>query len=119
MSEQDKYLLDTYMLGFNEELNDKPKRWNPNPLLLHAYNLGREDAIICDNVRSVKHQTNEVILNRIWNRNDTNDDLRFKIEANKSLIYDNKTDKDICMYFDEETRDWLLNLLNTCASKQY
>jgi hypothetical protein len=40
-------------------------------------------------------------------------DLRFKIEADKSLIYDSKTDKDICMYFDEQTRDWLLDLLNT------
>ena len=40
-------------------------------------------------------------------------DLRFKIEEDKSLIYDSKTDKDICMYFDSETRDWLLNLLNT------
>ena len=40
-------------------------------------------------------------------------DLRFKIEAEKSLIYDSKTDKDICMYFDGQTRDLLLDLLNT------
>ena len=45
--------------------------------------------------------------------NDYNEDDRFKIESDKSLIYDSKTGADICMYFDEETRDWLLNILNT------
>lgn len=39
-------------------------------------------------------------------------DLRYKAEPNKSLIYDSKTNKDVCMYFDEETKDFLLNLLN-------
>jgi hypothetical protein len=39
-------------------------------------------------------------------------DIRFRVEEDKSLIYDSKTNKDICMYFDEESKDFLLNLLN-------
>lgn len=37
---------------------------------------------------------------------------RFKCEPDKSLIYDSSTNSDICMYFDEDIRDLLLNLLN-------
>ena len=40
------------------------------------------------------------------------DDLRYQTESEKNLIYDTKTDKDICSYFDDETKDWLLNILN-------
>lgn len=69
MNEQDKLLLETYMWGFNDELDGRTKIWNPNPLLLRAYNLGRQDAIIGDDVRSVDYQTNEEILNRIRNQN--------------------------------------------------
>jgi len=65
MNEQDKQLLETYMLGFNDELYGRTKKWNPTPLLLRAYNLGKQDAIIGDDVRSVDYQTNEDILNRI------------------------------------------------------
>lgn len=41
------------------------------------------------------------------------DDLRYKYEEDKSIIYDSETNKDICMYFDDETREWLLNILNS------
>jgi len=65
MNEQNKLLLETYMWGFNNELDGRAKMWNPNPLLLRAYNLGRDDAIIGDDVTSSDLQTNEEILNRI------------------------------------------------------
>jgi len=39
-------------------------------------------------------------------------ELRYHIEEDKSLIYDSKTNHDVCMYFDDENRDMLLNLLN-------
>lgn len=39
-------------------------------------------------------------------------DLRFKSENEKNIIYDSISDKDICMWFDEDTRDWLLDILN-------
>lgn len=67
MSEEDKLLLETYMWGFNDELHDRTKMWNPNPLLLRAYNLGRQHAIIGDDIRTVDYQTNEEILNTIRN----------------------------------------------------
>ena len=41
-----------------------------------------------------------------------NDEPRYKTEEDKSLIYDSKTDNDVCMYFDDDNRDMLLNLLN-------
>ena len=69
MNEQDKILCETYKQGFNDELDGRTKMWNPTPLLLRAYNLGREDAIVGDDVRSVDYQTNEQILNRIRNEN--------------------------------------------------
>lgn len=69
MNEQDKVLLETYMWGFNDELDGKTKIWNPKPLLLRAYNLGRQDAIVGDDISSdissSDLQTNEDILNRI------------------------------------------------------
>ena len=69
MNEEDKVLLETYMWGFNDELDGKTELWNPNPLLLRAYKMGRQDAIVGDDVRTVDYQTNEEILNRIWNQN--------------------------------------------------
>lgn len=65
MNEQDKVLLETYMLGFNDELDGRERMWNSNLLLLRAYNLGRDDAIIGDDVSSSDLQTNDEILNRI------------------------------------------------------
>lgn len=69
MKEQDKMLLETYMLGFKDELDGKIEMSFPNPLMSRAYNLGRRDAIVGDDVRSVDYQTNEQILNRIRNQN--------------------------------------------------
>lgn len=40
------------------------------------------------------------------------DDLRFKVESEKQIIYDSETDEDICMYFDDKVKNRLLNLLN-------
>ena len=68
MEEQDKILLETYMQGFNDELDGKVKISNPNPLLMKAYNLGREHAIMGDDIRSVDYLTNEEILDRIRNQ---------------------------------------------------
>ena len=65
MDEQDKVLLETYMQGFNDELDGQVNMFNPNPLLMKAYNLGRETAIIGDDIRSVDYLTNEEILDRI------------------------------------------------------
>lgn len=65
MDNKDKELLDVYMWGFNDELEGKQKMWNPNPLLLKAYNLGRDHAIIGDDVRSVDYLSNEEILKLI------------------------------------------------------
>lgn len=67
--EEYKLLIETYMCGFNDELHGRTKIWNPNPLLLRAYNLGRQDAIIGDDVRSVDYKTNEEIFNNILNQN--------------------------------------------------
>jgi hypothetical protein len=65
MDEKDEILLETYMWGFNDELDGRVRMWNPNPLLLRAYNLGRDDALIGDDVPFSDLQTNEEILNRI------------------------------------------------------
>lgn len=48
--------------------------------------------------------------------NDT--DFRYKVESDKSIIYDSKTDKDICLYFDDVTRDLLLDILNSKSIKE-
>jgi hypothetical protein len=69
MNEEDKILLETYMRGFNDELDGRTEMWNPNPLLLRAYNLGRQDAVVGDDVRSADYQTNEEILTRIRTQN--------------------------------------------------
>lgn len=38
--------------------------------------------------------------------------LRYKTEEDKSVIYDSATNRDVCMYFDDDDRDFLLNTLN-------
>lgn len=43
-------------------------------------------------------------------------DQRYKIEKDKSIIYDSETNKDICMYFDDDMKDWLLKILNSSKS---
>lgn len=40
------------------------------------------------------------------------EELRYRAEEAKSIIYDTETDKDVCMYFDEEMKNLLLELLN-------
>lgn len=40
------------------------------------------------------------------------DQLRYKTEPDKNLIYDSTTDRDLCMFFSEDGRDFLLNTLN-------
>lgn len=70
MSDYDRILLDTYMWGYNDELDDKIRMWNPNPLLIKAYNLGRIDAKAGDDVKSIDQQTNDEILNRIYDSDD-------------------------------------------------
>jgi hypothetical protein len=62
---QNKQLLETYMWGFNDELKGCEKMFNPNPLLQRAYDLGRMDAIVGDDVSSLDQQTDKMILNRI------------------------------------------------------
>jgi hypothetical protein len=69
MNEEDKILLDAYIQGFNDELDGRKSMWNQNPLLLSAYNLGRQNAIVGDDARNVDYQTNQEILNRIRNQN--------------------------------------------------
>lgn len=65
MKEEDEILLKTYYEGFNDELRGIVRVQNINTLLSCAYNLGRQDAIAGDDVRSVDNQTNEEILNNI------------------------------------------------------
>ena len=65
MTKEDGILLETYMMGFNDELANKEELWNPNPLLLRAYHMGRVDAIVGDDVSSSDLQTNEEILKQI------------------------------------------------------
>lgn len=59
--EVDDLLLKVYMQGFKDELKGKDIHLQ----LLRAYELGRTDAIIGDDVRSVDYQSNEEILKRI------------------------------------------------------
>lgn len=66
MDEIDKELLEMYMCGFNDELDGKLKTLN-NHLFLKAYNLGRMDAIIGDDVSLSDFQSNEEILKKIKN----------------------------------------------------
>lgn len=67
MEEKDRVLLETYMWGFTDELDARKRVWNPNPQLLRAYDLGRTDAIVGDELSSSDNQTDEEILNRIKN----------------------------------------------------
>ena len=57
----DKILLDTYMWGFNDELDMRVATVKLNSLLLKAYELGRHDAFS----ESTYRQTNQQILHRI------------------------------------------------------
>lgn len=61
----DIMLLTTYMKGFNDELNETPSNYHTDSLISRAYNLGRQDAIVGDDVSSIDLQGNEEILRRI------------------------------------------------------
>jgi ABC-type amino acid transport substrate-binding protein len=65
IEEENKELLQVYMWGFNDELNNKIRPVKSFRLILRAYELGRKDAIIGDDVRSVDYQTDEEIIKRI------------------------------------------------------
>ncbi len=90
----------------NKELSDKIRE------IYKLINYQNVEFEWNDNLRKAREICNE-IQSKLNKPNVSEDDLRFKIEDDKSLIYDSKTDKDICMYFDDNTRDWLLDLLNT------
>lgn len=65
MDEMDKILLDIYMQGFKDELYGKQERNYKAHYEFRAYNLGRLDALVGDDCRSVDYQTEEQILEKI------------------------------------------------------
>ena len=67
MNEQEEKLMDIYMAGFVDELRSQPEVEFTEILSTRAYQLGRVDALVGDDVRSVDNQTNEEILHRIYN----------------------------------------------------
>ena len=64
----DKILLETYMLGFSDELEGEIREFEDS-ILMRAYELGRVDAFVGDDVRSVDYQSDEHLLKRIYNKN--------------------------------------------------
>jgi|LakMenE18May11ns_1017448.scaffolds.fasta_scaffold9878815_2 hypothetical protein len=63
--ETDKDLIEIYLQGFNDELNNVKKTKHDVKLKQTAYDLGRLDAIVGDDVSSSDRQTNKQILDRI------------------------------------------------------
>ena len=63
--ETDKDLMEIYLQGFNDELNNVKKTKHVVKLKQTAYDLGRLDAIVSDDVSSSDRQTNKQILDRI------------------------------------------------------
>ena len=63
----DQVLLETYMRGFNDELDGRKRLIGTDSMLNRAYNLGRDDAIIGDEVSLSDKQSNEEILAMIKN----------------------------------------------------
>ena len=64
----DKILLETYMLGFSDELEGETREFEDS-ILMRVYELGRIDAFVGDDVRSVDYQSDEHLLKRIYNKN--------------------------------------------------
>ena len=60
-----KILLETYMLGFSDELEGKTREFEES-MLMRAYELGRIDAFVGDDVRSIDYQSDEHLLKRIY-----------------------------------------------------
>jgi hypothetical protein len=63
----DQELLKIYMWGFEDELTGETRLIPQELLATKAYALGKIDALIGDDVRSVDYQTDEQILYRIKN----------------------------------------------------
>lgn len=61
----DKILLETYMLGFSDELEGETREFEDS-MLMRAYELGRVDAFVGDDVRSIDYQSDEHLLKRIY-----------------------------------------------------
>lgn len=61
----DQQLLIIYRLGFNDELSGKPEKKYNNTIEAKAYRLGRIDAELGDDVKSIDSQTEDHILQRI------------------------------------------------------
>lgn len=68
MTSEEKRLLEVYIQGFNDELNGDSgyTEMVSDPLTLRAYNLGRADAIIGDDISYHDKQTNKEILSKIF-----------------------------------------------------
>jgi ABC-type amino acid transport substrate-binding protein len=60
-----KILLETYMLGFSDELEGDTREFEDS-MLMRAYELGRIDAFVGDDVRSIDYQSDEHLLKRIY-----------------------------------------------------
>ena len=67
MQIKDSTFLYVYMQGFEDELSGESNLDELFYLLLRSYRLGKQDAIIGDDDKSVDSQTNEQILARIRN----------------------------------------------------
>lgn len=63
----DQELLKIYMWGFEDELTGETRLIPQELSATKAYNLGKIDALVGDDVRSVDYQTDEQILYRIKN----------------------------------------------------
>lgn len=107
-----KELLDTYMWGFRDGLNDITSFSfkNRNQSLKHkAYYLGKNDAIIGDDVSSNDLQTNEQIIERI--KNYSEEELK-QIFENRFDCYADTTDDSVVMAMSKERYIEVLKELN-------
>lgn len=64
-SKTDEELIQIYDQGFEDELLSKPEMYQPDPIGLRAYKLGRAHAIMGDDVTSADEQIEQEILNKI------------------------------------------------------
>ena len=58
----DKVLSTVYLWGFEDELNNRPQKFHLTLPLLRAYNIGKGDALVGDDVASVNYRSTEEIL---------------------------------------------------------
>ena len=64
---REEKIVEAYMQGFEDELQNNPMREFNYTALERAYELGRTDALIGDEVRSVDYRSKEELLNRVYN----------------------------------------------------